>query len=263
MSMADKQYLDIIEEILEKGYFDQNRTGMPAYKVPHKIMQFDLSEEFPILTTKFVAFKTAVKELLWIFKDQSNSIAKLHEENVHVWDEWAMDDNTIGTSYGWVVNKFGLVDKLLKSLRENPQDRRMVMSLWQNEFLDTGALYPCAFMTMWDVTDGRLNMMLVQRSGDMPLGVPFNMVQYAVLCHLIARITGYEPGLFTHVINNAHIYENQVEGMKLQLTRKEKAKPAPKIWINPEIKDFYDFKPEDIRLIGYEHEGKIEMEVSV
>lgn len=263
MSKADDQYLDIIEKILDHGYFDQNRTGVATYKLPHQIMQFDLEQEFPILTTKFVAFKTAVKELLWIFRDQSNAIARLHEQNVHIWDEWTLPDQTIGTSYGWVVGKYKLVDKLLDSLRNNPQDRRMIMSLWQNEHLDGGSLYPCAFMTLWDVTDGRLNMMLVQRSADMPLGVPFNMAQYAVLQHLMAQVSGLRPGLFTHVINNAHIYENQVEGMKEQLSRRGSALPAPKLWINPEIRDFYAFTFEDIRLEGYEHLGKIEMEVSV
>lgn len=263
MSKADDQYLKIIEDILQNGYYDQNRTGMPTYKLPHKIMQFDLKDEFPIITTKKVAFITCIKELLWIFRDQDNSIARLHEENVHIWDEWTMEDNTIGTSYGWVVKKFALVDKLIHSLKNNPQDRRMVMSLWQNEYLDTGALYPCAFMTLWDVTDGRLNMMLVQRSADMPLGVPFNMSQYAVLCHLMAQVTGFEPGIFTHVINNAHIYENQVEGMREQLSRKNKAYPGPKLWINPEIKNFYDFTIDDIKLIDYKHHGKIDMEVSV
>lgn len=263
MSKADQQYLDIIEDILENGYYDQNRTGVPTYKLPHKIMQYDLEKEFPILTTKFVAFKTAVKELLWIFRDQSNSVLKLHEENVHIWDEWTQADGTIGTSYGWVVNKFKLVDELLESLANNPQNRRMIMSLWQNEYLEGGSLYPCAFLTLWDVTDGRLNMMLVQRSADMPLGVPFNMAQYAVLCHMIAQVSGLRPGLFTHVINNAHIYENQVDGMKEQLSRRGQELPAPKLWLNPEIKNFYDFKFEDIKLEGYEHLGKIDMEVSV
>lgn len=263
MSKADQQYLGIIEQILDKGYYDQNRTGVATFKLPHQIMQFDLEEEFPILTTKFVAFKTAVKELLWIFRDQSNSVARLHEENVHVWDEWTLPDNTIGTSYGWVVNKFKLVDKLLDSLKNNPQDRRMIMSLWQNEYLDGGSLYPCAFMTLWDVTDGRLNMMLVQRSADMPLGVPFNMAQYAVLQLMMAQVSGFRPGLFTHVINNAHIYENQVEGMKEQLSRRGRELAAPKVRLNPEIKNFYDFTFADITLEGYEHLGKIDMEVSV
>lgn len=263
MSKADEKYLDIIEEILEKGYYDQNRTGTATYKLPHKIMQFNLEEEFPIITTKFVAFKTAVKELLWIFRDKSNSVIKLQEAGVHIWDEWMMEDNTIGTSYGWIVEKYNLVEKLIHKLKTDPQDRRMIMSLWQNDHLDGGALYPCAFMTMWDVTDGRLNCMLVQRSADMPLGVPFNMAQYAVLARLIAQVTGLKPGLFTHVINNAHIYENQVEGMKLQLSRRKYALKAPTLWINPEIKNFEDFTIEDIKLIDYNHLGKIEMEVSV
>ena len=232
MSLYDKQYLNIVENILENGYYDQNRTGVATYKLPHQIMQFDLEKEFPILTTKFVAFKTAVKELLWI-------------------------------SYGWVVKKFDQLDKLIDALKNNPQDRRMMINLWQIPYLDTGALHPCCFLTMWDVTDGRLNCMLVQRSGDIPLGVPFNTSQYAVLVHLLAQVTGLKPGLFTHVINNAHIYENQVEGMKLQLTRKDEAYEAPKLWINPEIKDFYDFTPEDIKLVDYKHHEAIKMEVSV
>lgn len=263
MSKADVKYLEIIEEILEKGYYDQNRTGMPTYKLPHKIMQFDLEEEFPILTTKFVAFKTAVKELLWIYRDQSNSVVDLQKQNVKVWNEWMKEDGTIGTSYGWVVKEYKLLDELLDNLKNDPQNRRMIMSLWQNEHLEGGSLYPCAFMTMWDVTDGRLNMMLVQRSADMPLGVPFNMAQYAVLQHMVAHVTGYRPGLFTHVINNAHIYENQAEGMKEQLSRRDQALPAPKLKLNPEVTDFYDFTFEDITLENYEHLGKIDMEVSI
>lgn len=262
MNHADKQYLAMVENILERGYYDQNRTGVATYKLPHQIMQFDLEKEFPILTSKFVAFKTAVKELLWIYRDQSNSVRKLQEEKVHIWDEWMKEDGTIGTSYGWVVREYQQMDKLLDALKNNPQDRRMVLSLWQIPHLDGGALYPCAFMTLWDVTDGRLNCMLVQRSGDVPLGVPFNMTQYAVLARLVAQVSGLRPGLFTHVINNAHIYENQVEGMREQLARGEAPSP-PTLWLNPEIQDFYDFTMEDIRLVGYEHLGRIEMEVSV
>lgn len=263
MSLYDDKYLSIANDILENGYFDNNRTGMPTYKLPHQIMQFNLEKEFPILTTKFVAFKTAVKELLWIFKDQSNSVKDLQAQNVKIWDEWMMEDGTIGTSYGWVVKKFNQMDKLIEALKNNPQDRRMMLNLWQIPYLDGGALYPCCFLTLWDVTDGNLNCMLVQRSGDWPLGVPFNTSQYAVLVHLLAQVTGHKPGLFTHVINNAHIYKNQVEGMKIQLSRKNDAYKAPKLWINPEIKDFYDFTPDDIKLEEYKHHEAIKMEVSV
>lgn len=260
MSLYDKKYLDIAQNILENGYFDNNRTGMPTYKLPHQIMQFNLEKEFPILTTKFVAFKTAVKEMLWIMQKQSNNINDLEG---HIWDEWADEDGSIGKAYGYQIKKYHQIDNLIKSLKENPQDRRMMINIWNWEDLPHMNLAPCCFLSMWDVTDGRLNCMLIQRSGDLPLGVPFNTSQYAVLTHLLAQVTGLKPGLFTHVINNAHIYANQVEGMKTQLTRKDDAYDAPKLWLNPEIKDFYDFTPDDIKLIDYKHHEPIKMPVSV
>lgn len=140
----------------------------------------------------------------------------------------------------------------------------MVVDLWNVKDLPDMALYPCAFLTMWDVSnDGRLNCMLVQRSGDMGLGVPFNMTQYAALICMIAQVSGLRPGLFTHVINNAHIYENHVEQLKLQLSRLPEAYAAPRLVLNPDVKNFYDFKPEDIQLEDYRHHDKIAMEVSV
>lgn len=263
MSQYDMQYLKIVQNILEHGYYDQNRTGIATYKLPHQMMQFDLEEEFPILTTKKVAFRTAVREILWIYQQQSNDVRKLQEQKVHIWDEWMQEDGTIGTAYGWVIKEYKQVDKLLNQLKTNPQDRRMMVNLWQIPYLDTGALAPCCFLSMWDVTDGRLNCMLVQRSGDMGLGVPFNTTQYAVLTHLIAQATGFRPGLLTHIINNAHVYENQVEALKLQLTRRDQAYEAPKLWINPEIKDFYQFTMKDIKLVDYHYHDKIQMEVAV
>lgn len=282
MKTADKQYIELAHNIIENGYFDDNRTGVKTYKLPHRFMQFDLEKEFPILQTKFVAFKTAVKELLWIFKDQSNDVKALQEQNVHIWDEWMMEDGSIGTSYGWVVKKYNQIDKLIDGLKNDPQGRRHIISLWQNEHLEGGALYPCCFMTMWDITDGRLNCMLVQRSCDLPLGGPFNMTQYAVLTHLIAQVVGVKPGLFTHVINNAHIYENQVEGIKEQINRYKKItgeetpdnkeefisligirSSNPTLWINPDIDNFYDFTIDDIKLENYVHMGSIKMPVSV
>ena len=264
MSCADIQYLNIVENILKQGTFGQNRTGMPAYKLPHQIMQFDLAREFPILTTKFVAFKTAIKEILWIWQKQSNDVRLLQEWNCHIWDEWMKEDGTIGKAYGYQLSKYHQVDTLLATLRENPQSRRMVVSMWNVEDLPEMALQPCAFLTMWDVSsDGRLNCMLVQRSGDMGLGIPSNMAQYAALTCMVAKVSDLRPGLFTHVINNAHIYENHVEPLKLQLDRREQALAAPHLLINPEIKNFYEFKPEDIILENYQHLGKISMKVSV
>lgn len=263
MSDYDRQYLNIVENILDHGYYDQNRTGIPTYKLPHQIMQFDLEKEFPILTTKKVAFKTAVKEILWIYQKQSNDVNELHKQNVHIWDEWMQEDGTIGTAYGYVIRKYHQMDQLLKDLKTDPQSRRMMVNLWQIPELPTGALAPCCFLSMWDVTDGRLNCMLVQRSGDMGLGVPFNTTQYAVLTHLIAQSVGYRPGLLTHVISNAHVYENQVEPLKLQLSRKDQAYPAPKLWIDPSITDFYSFEPKHIKLVDYQYHEKISMEVAV
>ena len=264
MSLADTKYLDIVQNILDNGRLGQNRTGMPAYKLPHQIMQFDLEKEFPILTTKFVAFKTSVKEILWIWQKQSNDVRVLQQWNCHVWDEWMQEAGTIGKADGYQLAKYHQGDTLLKTLKENPQSRRMVVSMWNVEDLPEMALQPCAFLTMWDVSaDNRLNCMLVQRSGDMGLGIPFNMAQYAALVCMIAQVSGLRPGLFTHVINNAHIYENHVEALKTQLARRNEAYPAPRLQLNPEIKDFYDFKPEDIVLENYQHLGKMPMNVSV
>lgn len=263
MSIYDEKYLSIVEEIIEFGYYDVNRTATNTYKLPHKIMQFNLEKEFPILTTKKVGFKTLVKELLWIFKDQSNDVGLLQAQNCHIWDEWADENNTIGTSYGYIVEKYHQIDNLIEALKNNPQDRRMMINLWQIPYLDTGSLHPCCFLTMWDVTDGHLNCMLVQRSGDMGLGVPFNTSQYAVLTHLLAQVTDLKVGILTHVINNAHIYENHVPALKEQLKRRDASYPAPTLSINPDIKNFYDFTPGDINLIDYKYHSKLSMEVSV
>lgn len=263
MSIADTQYLNIVENILDHGYFDNNRTGVRTYKLPHQIMQFDLEQEFPILTTKFVAFKTAVKEILWIWQLQSNDVRELQKMNCHVWDEWMRPDGTIGKAYGYQIRKYKQVDKLLDMLKTDPQNRRMIVSLWNIEDLPDMALQPCAYQTLWDVTDGRLNCMLIQRSGDMGLGVPFNMTQYAVLIHLIAQSVSLRPGLFTHVINNAHVYENHVQAMKTQLARRDQAFPAPKLVLDPDVHDFYDFTIDDIALDNYQHLGKLPMEVAV
>ena len=184
MSLADTQYLQIIENILDHGYYANNRTGIATYKLPHQVMQFNLAEEFPILTTKFVAFKTAIKELLWIWQLQSNDVRQLQAMNVKVWDEWMREDGTIGKAYGYQIAKYKQLDNLLDMLQKDPQSRRMIVTLWNIEDLPDMALQPCAYETLWDVTDGRLNCMLIQRSGDMGLGVPFNTAQYAALVHM-------------------------------------------------------------------------------
>lgn len=163
MSLADTQYLNIVENILNNGIYGQNRTGVATYKLPQQIMQFDLQQEFPILTTKFVAFKTAIKELLWIWQMQSNDVRKLQDMNVRVWDEWMREDGTIGKAYGYQIAKYKQLDNLIRTIKEDPDSRRMIVTLWNIEDLSDMALQPCAYETLWDVGDGYLNCMLVQR----------------------------------------------------------------------------------------------------
>ena len=302
MSKFDEQYLSLCEEILEHGEKittdpsvlkkktdASTKTNMPThlaqtqkptttFSLPHKVLTFDLADEFPILTTKFVAFKTAVLEMLWIYQAQSNDVSWLHERGIKIWDEWEIDENgdylgkhfgkefagTIGTAYGWIVNKYQLTESLIETLKTDPANRRMIMSLWQNEWLPTAALPSCVWNSQWNVTGNKLNIMVTVRSNDVPLGMPFNVSQYATLCYLIAQVTGLEPGKMTYVINNAHIYENQIDGIKEQMKRKPL--DAPKLWINPKIKDFFKFDNskdlKDIRLENYQHQGKIAMPVT-
>ncbi len=283
MSKWDKKYIELCEEILEKGTRVKNRTGIDTIKIPFKSFEFDLEEEFPILTTKFVAFKSAVLEMLWFYQAKSNDVRWLQERGVKIWNEWEIDENghyqgrifpkeyahTIGTAYGYIVNKFNLTDKLIKKLKENPTDRRMIMSLWQDDYLDTAVLPSCVWNSMWDVTDGKLNAIVTCRSNDVPLGMPFNICQYAVLIHMLAQVTGLKPGKLYYNAKDLHIYVNQIDGIKEQIKRYHELGDfaSPKLWLNPEIKDFYEFdnskELKDIKLIDYEHHGKISMPVAV
>lgn len=302
MTKFDDQYIDLCKRILEHGQKIQNYSGahgssaMPDHvaqngtrtiRLPHQIMQFDLESEFPILTSKKVAFKTAVLEILWIFQEQSNDVRWLQERGIHIWDEWEIPEDgkymgrewdpkefahTIGTAYGWIVRRYELTQNLIETLKNDPGNRRMVLSLWQNEYLPTAALPSCVWNSQWNITDGRLNILVTSRSSDVPLGLPFNIVQYATLCCMIASVIGAKPGQLTFVTNDAHIYENQVDGIREQIARYEKAKadgtlpPAPKLWINPEIDDFFKFDNSkalsDVRLEGYENLGAIKMPIS-
>ncbi len=320
MSKFDEQYIDLCRRILSTGEKVQNykktdsrsekvANAIPDHKaqgaseartirLPHQILQFDLSEEFPILTSKKVAFKTAAIEILWIYQQASNDVGWLQDRNVKIWNEWEIAEDgsyqgrninqifkerhpdeptvdfahTIGTAYGWIVNRYHLIENLIETLKTNPGNRRMVLSLWQNEWLETAALPSCVWNSQWNLIDGHLNLLVTSRSSDVPLGLPFNIVQYALLCHLIAQAVGAKPGQFTFITNDAHIYENQVDGIKEQISRYEKAvkdgtlPPAPKLWINPEVKDFYKFDSsrelKDIHLENYENLGTIKMPVT-
>lgn len=299
MSKWDKEYIKLCKKILKNGKEVENRTGINTIKIPGYEFEFDLSKEFPVLTTKQLFFKNAITEILWIYQVASNDVRWLKERGNHIWDEWECDDNgdwhatqmlpnkegklekqeiikhfgkeyahTIGTAYGWIVNKYHLIDNLIDKIKNNPTDRRMIMSLWQNEFLDTAVLPSCVWCTEWDVTDGKLNLWVHQRSCDVPLGLPFNVTQYAVLANLIAHVTGLKVGKMFWSIKDAHIYVNQVEGIKEQIKRYDEKGdlPAPKLWINPEIKNFKDFdnsrELKDIKIVDYKHMGKIEFPIA-
>ena len=175
---------------------------------------------------------------------------------------------TIGTAYGYIVNKYKMTQNLIETIKNNPTDRRMVMSLWQNEFLETAVLPSCVWSTEWDVTDGYLNLWVHQRSADVPLGLPFNVTQYAVFLSLIAHVTGLKVGVMHYSIKDAHIYTNQIDGIKEQIKRYEEngAYDAPVLWINPEIKDFFEFdnsvELKDIKIKGYKHMGPISFKLT-
>ncbi len=299
MSKWDKQYLELCRNILEHGTEVENRTGINTVKLPSWHFHINVGEEFPILTTKQVFIRQAVLEMLWIYQAQSNDVRWLQERNVRIWDEWEIDDegiwhatqmlpdengkivktevhksfgkewaHTIGTAYGYIVKKFGLIQNLIDKLKNNPGDRRMIMSLWQNDYLDTAVLPSCVWSSEWDVTDGKLNAWVHQRSCDVPLGLPFNVTQYATLLCMLAQVCGLEVGTLDWSIKDAHIYVNQIDGIKEQLRRFDEQGdlPAPKLWLNPEVKDFFSFDNSkdclDVKLEGYQHMGKISFPIA-
>ena len=283
MTTFDKQYIDLCNRIINKGERVQNRTGTDTLKIFGHTMRFDLEKEFPILTSKFVAWKSAILEMMWIYKVQSNDVRWLTDRGVKIWNEWGCDEegnyqgkvlgkeyaHTIGTAYGWIVKEYQLTQKLIKKLKENPQDRRMIMSLWQDKHIDTATLPSCVWNSQWNVTNGKLNVIVSQRSCDVALGLPFNVTQYATLLMLLAQTTGHKPGELLWVINDAHLYVNQLEGINQQIERfnANGCPVAPKLWINPDIKDFFDFDHSrellDIKLENYQYNVKIKMPVSV
>lgn len=294
MSKWDKEYIKLCKKILKDGVEVENRTGINSIKIPGYSFEFDLSKEFPALTTKQLFFRQAILEMLWIYQVQSNDVRWLQDRNVHIWDEWEIHEDgkwyanqmvldkdgklvkkdivkdfgkewahTIGTAYGWINNKFQNTQRLIDTLKNNPNDRRMLMTLWQDDYIKTAVLPSCVWSSEWDVTDGKLNCWVHQRSCDVPLGLPFNVTQYATLLCLIAHCTGLKPGKMFWSIKDAHIYVNQVEGIKEQIVRFDTLEdlPAPKLWINPEVKDFFEFDNskdcKDIKVVDYKHHGKI------
>lgn len=268
MNKADKYMYDMILRIAGEGFIDINprpkyADGTPAHTVSvnHTFRSYDLSAgEFPICTLRPQAWKTGIKEIFTIYQKPTNNIAEMHDMGVTWWDEWDIGDGTIGQRYGATVSRYDLINNLIKDIQNDPYGRRKIVSLWQEQDLhETAGLAPCAFLTIWNVRGDYLDMMLVQRSGDMltasgPGGI--NEIQYAALLMMIARHTGYEPGVFSHVVANEQIYDRHTEAADEMLNRYQRKlntgdKSQPRLVLNHRVKDFYDMTIDDFTMVDY------------
>ena len=265
MSRADIIFKQNMEDILENGFWDTElnvrphwEDGTPAHTVKKFgiVNTYDLQEELPILTLRKTAFRSCLDEILWIWQKKSNNIHDLHS---HIWDSWADENGSIGKAYGYQLGKkaiykegeFDQVDRVLFDLKNNPQSRRILTNIYNFEDLHEMGLYPCAYSMTFNVTGDTLNGILNQRSNDMLTANNWNVLQYAILLHMFAQVSGLKPGKLIHVIADAHIYDRHVPLVKKVL--QNEPKPAPKFWMNPEIKDFYQFTLDDFKLEGYEY----------
>lgn len=281
MTKADKYMFETIEQIEDYGYKDINprpkyADGTPAHTISinHTFRKYDLSKgEFPICTLRPQAWKTGIREIFTIYQKPTNEIAKMEEMGVNWWGDWDIGDGTIGQRYGATVSRYDLINKLIKDIENDPYGRRKIVSLWQEtDLAETAGLAPCAFLTIWNVREEYLDMVLVQRSGDMftasgPGGI--NEIQYAALLMMIARHTGYKPGVFSHMVANEQIYDRHTDAaiemkarwtvMKDNIEKQgqeqgafaEGIGPAPKLILNPNKTNFYDFTIEDFTMVNY------------
>ena len=269
MTRADRYMDHDIHHILQDGYKDENprphyADGTPAHtiSVNHVCRQYDLSVgEFPICTLRPMAWKTGIKEIFTIYQKPTNNLATMHEMGVNWWDDWDIGDGTIGQRYGATVSRYDLINNLIKDIQKNPYGRRKVVSLWQETDLhETAGLAPCAFLTIWNVRGKYLDMAMIQRSGDMLTASGaggINEIQYAALLMMIARHTGYEPGVFTHFVANEQIYDRHFEAAEEMLSRasdmyfKSDVK-TPRLVLNPEKTNFYEMTIDDFTMENYE-----------
>jgi thymidylate synthase len=262
------QYHDLLRRILDQGVRKDDRTGTGTISVFGHQMRFDLSEGFPLVTTKKLHLKSIVHELLWFLKGDTN-IAYLKENGVSIWDEWADEDGDLGPVYGkqwrsWEKPGGGTVDQIasvVDEIRRNPDSRRLVVSAWNPADLDHMALAPCHCLFQFYVAEGRLSCQLYQRSADVFLGVPFNIASYALLTHMMAQATGLQPGDFVHTFGDAHLYLNHLEQARLQLSREPRA--LPRLRLNPTIRSLFDFTFDDIRIEDYDPHPAIRAPVAV
>lgn len=263
MNKADKYFKEHLKEILNNGTSTEGYKVRPHWKdgtpantlyINQVVEKYDISKgEFPISTLRPIAWKSAIREVLWIYQDQSNSLDVLENKyKIHWWNDWDIGDRTIGQRYGATVKKYDLMNKLLKQLKEEPYTRRHIMNMYQySDFEETDGLYPCAFETVWNVRGDYLDMTLHQRSNDMATARGINMLQYCALLMMVAQSVGLQAGVFMYVTENLHIYDRHIEQAKELLNRKPSRK-QPKLILNPSVINFYDFTVEDFQLVDFD-----------
>ena len=273
-----RQYLDLLEHVLDKGVQKQDRTGTGTISVFGYQMRFNLQEGFPVMTTKKLHLRSIIHELLWFLQGDTN-IKYLNDNKVSIWNEWADEKGDLGPVYGaqwrnWNNDGIDQISDIINLINTNPDSRRMIVAAWNPSVLpETGksftesvaegraALPPCHAFFQFYVADGKLSCQMYQRSCDIFLGVPFNIASYALLTQMMAQVTNLIPGEFVHTLGDAHIYLNHIDQVKLQLTREPF--PLPEMKINPKVKSIFDFKFEDFELVGYQSHPHIKGEISV
>ncbi|EHG16076.1 thymidylate synthase [Prevotella histicola] len=263
-----KQYLDLLNRILDEGVQKGDRTGTGTLSVFGNQMRFNMQDGFPLLTTKKLHLKSIIYELLWFLRGDTN-VLYLQEHGVRIWNEWADENGDLGPVYGhqwrsWPDYKGGTIDQIanvIDQIKHHPDSRRMLVTAWNPAEVDQMALPPCHCLFQFYVADGKLSLQLYQRSADTFLGVPFNIASYALLLQMMAQVTGLEAGEFIHTTGDTHLYLNHLEQAKLQLTREPR--PLPKMKINPDVKDLFSFKYEDFELTDYNPWPHIAADVAV
>lgn len=263
-----KQYLELLQHVLDHGSPREDRTGTGTVGVFGYQMRFDLSEGFPLLTTKKLHLRSIIHELLWFLRGETN-IKYLKDNGVSIWDEWADENGDLGPVYGsqwrsWPDGKGGSIDQIanvVHDIKTNPFSRRLLVTAWNPAEIQDMALPPCHCLFQFYVNDGKLSCQLYQRSADIFLGVPFNIASYALLTMMMAQVCGLQPGDFVHTFGDAHIYKNHLDQVRLQLSREPR--PQPTMRLNPEVKDIFGFRYEDFTLENYNPHPHIKGEVSV
>ncbi len=263
-----KQYLELLQHVLDHGSPREDRTGTGTVGVFGYQMRFDLSEGFPLLTTKKLHLRSIIHELLWFLRGETN-IKYLKDNGVSIWDEWADENGDLGPVYGsqwrsWPDGKGGSIDQIanvVHDIKTNPFSRRLLVTAWNPAEIQDMALPPCHCLFQFYVNDGKLSCQLYQRSADIFLGVPFNIASYALLTMMMAQVCGLQPGDFVHTFGDAHIYKNHLDQVRLQLSREPR--PLPIMRLNPEVKDIFGFRYEDFTLENYNPHPHIKGEVSV